>query len=116
MLRFLADENFNGRILRGLVRREPRLDVIRAQDVGLTGADDPEVLARAAEEQRLVLTHDVSTMTRYAYDRVRVGEPMPGVVEVRLDNPIGAAIEDILLLAQAAFPEELEGRVLHLPL
>jgi len=75
MLRFLADENFNGRILRGLVRREPALDVIRAQDVGLTGAEDPEVLARAAEEQRLVLTHDVSTMTRYAYDRVRVGEP-----------------------------------------
>ena len=115
MLRFLADENFNGRIHRGLIRREPSLEIVRVQDVGLTGVEDPAVLAWAAEEQRVVLTHDVSTMTRYAYDRVRTGKAMPGVVEVPLDLSIGAAIGDILLLAAASYPEELEGRVLHLP-
>ena len=45
MLRLLADENFNGDIVRGLLRRRPELDLVRIQDVGLTGADDPSVLA-----------------------------------------------------------------------
>ncbi|GEM_PF-1916250 len=35
MLRLLADENFNGDILRGLALREPKLDVVRIQDVCL---------------------------------------------------------------------------------
>ena len=42
MLRFLADENFNGRNLRGLQRRIAELDVVRAQDLQeLYGQDDP---------------------------------------------------------------------------
>jgi len=40
MLRLAADENPNNDILRGLLRRRPDLDIIRAQDVGLSGADD----------------------------------------------------------------------------
>ena len=44
MLRFAADENFNGDIVRGLLRRNPKLDIVRVQDVGLSGADDPSVL------------------------------------------------------------------------
>ena len=49
MLRLAADENFNGDIVRGLVRRNPKLDIVRVQDVGLSGADDPSVLQWAAE-------------------------------------------------------------------
>ena len=44
MLRFVADENFNNNIVRGLLRRQPELDIIRIQDEGLSGADDPTVL------------------------------------------------------------------------
>jgi predicted nuclease of predicted toxin-antitoxin system len=58
MLRPLADENFNSDIVRGLLLRQPNLDIARVQDVGLAGADDPEVLAWAAENNRIVLTHD----------------------------------------------------------
>ena len=79
MLRFLADENFNGRILRGLLRRVPELDIVRAQDVEvLYGEEDPVVLAWAADEGRVVLTQDVATMAGFAYERVVAGEPMPG--------------------------------------
>lgn len=45
MLRFAADENFNYNIVRGLIRREPTLEIVRLQDAGLAGADDPSVLA-----------------------------------------------------------------------
>lgn len=58
MLRFLADENFRGHIYRALIRDKPDLDVVRVQDVGLSGADDPAILECAAEQERIVLTHD----------------------------------------------------------
>jgi predicted nuclease of predicted toxin-antitoxin system len=66
MLRLLADENLNANIVRGLLRRLPTLDIVRTQDVGLTGADDPTVLAWAAGDRRVLVTHDVQTVTRYA--------------------------------------------------
>lgn len=116
MLRLLADENFNNDILRGLRRREPRLNIIRVQDTPLYGAEDPSVLAWAAEEDRVLLTHDASTMTAYAYDRVRAGQAMPGVVEVNRSVPLRQAIDDLLLFAQGSFPGEWEGQVLYLPL
>lgn len=116
MLRLIADENFNNNIVRGLLRRRPNLDLVRVQDVGLSAADDPTVLEWAAQEGRVLLTHDVSTITKYAYARVRTNQAMPGVFEVSRDVPIGQAIEDILLLAEYSFEGEWEGQVRYLPL
>jgi predicted nuclease of predicted toxin-antitoxin system len=82
MLKILVDENFDNTIVRGLFRRNPMLDMVRVQDVGLSGKDDPTVLEWAAQEGRILLTHDVATITRYAYDRVRQGQSMPGVIEI----------------------------------
>lgn len=67
MLKFIADENFDNTIVRGLFRRNLKLDIVRVQDVGLSGKDDPTVLEWAAQEGRILLTHDVATITRYAY-------------------------------------------------
>jgi hypothetical protein len=116
MLRLVADENLNNSIVRGLLRRQPELDIVRIQDVGLSGADDPTVLEWAAREGRVLLTHDVSTIIKYAYERVRAGQPMPGVFEVGRNVPISRAIEDILLLAEYSFDNEWEGQVRYLPL
>ncbi|HEY5865820.1 MAG TPA: hypothetical protein VI542_09790 [Candidatus Tectomicrobia bacterium] len=66
MLVLAADENFNGNIIRGLVRRELALDLVRLHDVGLSGAEDPAVLAWAAQERWVLLPHDVSSITRPA--------------------------------------------------
>jgi Domain of unknown function (DUF5615) len=116
MLMLAADENFNNNIVRGVLRRRPDLDFICIQDVGLSGADDPMILEWAAQEGRVLLTHDVSTVTHYAYERVRAGKLMPGVFEVSRDVPIGIAIEDILLLAECSMDDEWEGQVRYLPL
>ena len=115
MLRFLADENFDNRILNGLQRRQPDIDVIRVQDLEIAGADDPTVLEWAARHQRILLTHDISTMTRYTIERVQAGRAMPGVIEVQTRVPIGEAVEDLLLVAEASLPGELEGRVFYIP-
>jgi hypothetical protein len=116
MLLLAADENFNNDIVRGLLRRKPDLDIVRIQDVGFSGADDPTVLEWAAQERRVLLTHDVSTVTHYAYERVEAGQSMPGVFEVSRDVPIGVAVEDILLLAECSLDDEWEGQVQYLPL
>ena len=79
MLRLAADENFNNDIVRGLLRRKPDLEIVRVQDVGLSGADDPDVLEWTAKEDRILLTHDVRTITRHAYSRVEANQTMPGV-------------------------------------
>lgn len=78
MLRWLADENFNNDIVRAIRRKKPDLDLVRAQDAGLNGVSDAVLLDWAAAENRIVLTHDVATLTYAAYDRVRQGLAMPG--------------------------------------
>ncbi len=74
------------------------------------------MLEWAAQEERILLTHDVKTITRYAYKRIDADQVMPGVFEVGREVPIGVAIEDILLLAECSFEGEWEGQVRYLPL
>ena len=116
MLRLAADENFNNNIVRGLLRRNADLDIVRIQDMTIAGADDPTVLEWAAREDRVLLTHDVSTITHHAYERVRTDQSMPGVFEVSRTVPIRSAIEDILLLAECSLEGEWEGQIRYLPL
>ena len=113
---FIADENFNGDILRGLLRRAADLSVVRVQDLALSGADDATVLAWAAKHNRILLTHDITTITRYAYERVAAGLRMPGVLVVPVTMPIGRSIEDLLLLTECSFPDEWNDQVQYLPL
>ena len=116
MLRLAADENFNNDIVRGLRRRRPDLDIVRVQEAGLSGAVDHDVLEWAAREGRVLLTHDVSTMTRYAYERVEAGLPMPGVFQVSRGISLTTVIDDILLIAECSTAGEWEGQVRYLPL
>ena len=116
MLKLAADENFNNNIYRALIRQEPKLNIKRIQDVGLSGAIDPNVLAWCAKEKRVLLTHDVTTITKYAWERVESGERMSGVIEVGCHIPMSIIIEDILLLSLYCEEDELEGQVLYLPI
>ncbi|WP_026103563.1 DUF5615 family PIN-like protein [Pseudanabaena sp. PCC 6802] len=114
-MRLLTDENFNGAILRGLMRRLPDLDIVRVQDVGLINASDPDILEWAASEGRILLTHDVATITMYAYERIDRGLPMPGVVEAIATAPIGKIVDDLELLVLCGKPEDYENQILFVP-
>jgi len=116
MLALAADENFNNDIIRGMLRRNRQIDIVRIQDAGLSGCDDHAVLEWAAKTGRVLFTHDVNTLTHYAYERVRAGKSMPGIFGVSRNVPIGQAIEDILLLAKCSAKGEWEGQVRYLPL
>ena len=116
MLRLLSDEDFNRRIVKGLRRRVPEVDIVRVQDVGMRTRDDPDVLEWASQEGRVVVSHDVSTMSAAACDRVRRSLPMPGVVEVPQDYGIGRSIDELELLLRVGTEEDLVHQVIYLPL
>src|SRR5438105_14604057 len=115
-LRLATDENFDHDILRELLRQRPDLDLLRVQEVGLLHADDPVILQWAAQEDRILLTHDKKTMTKYAYDRLRADQPMPGVLVVNREAAIGKIVEDILTQLEASLAGEWEGQVKYVPL
>ena len=104
MIRLAADEDFNNDIVRALRRTIPNVDVLTAREAGLGGCADPEVLAWAAEEDRVLLTHDVTAMTRHALERIARGQYMPGVIAVHQRLPIGAVVDDLVLVASCGFP------------
>lgn len=112
----LTDEDFDHRILRGLLRRRPQLDIVTIRDLGLSGAKDPGLLEQAAQLGRVLLTHDKNTISKYAYERVTSGKSMPGVIMVAKLAPIGLVIDDILLLLDASSDDEWADQVKHIPL
>ena len=115
MIRFAADENFNNKILHGVSRQNRDIEIVRVQDSSVSGADDPEVLDWAARDGRVLLTHDANTMTKYAYQRINSGLPMPGLCVVRQSLPIRSVVDDLLLLAECSDPDEWWGLVRYLP-
>lgn len=94
MIRFLADQNFNGHILRGLKLRIPELDCVTTHETGMQNYSDPDLLEWAAKENRVILTHDAKTFPQFAYEQMGRGEAMSGVVVVDDLMPIGRAIDD----------------------
>ncbi|HKU75364.1 MAG TPA: DUF5615 family PIN-like protein [Pyrinomonadaceae bacterium] len=116
MLRLLTDENFNKRIVSGLHRRCPNLDLLSVRDVGLAGLPDPLLLNWAAQADRTMLTHDEQTMINYAEQLLIGGEPMAGVVLIPQLLPIGRAIEDLQLVIECYSQPEMHNRIERLPL
>jgi hypothetical protein len=115
-MKFVADENFDNRILRGLLRRKPDLDIVRVQDLEIAGANDNLVLAWAVQAARILLTHDQRTVPMHAYQRMKKGEAVAGVIVVPIKLPIHLAIEDILLIAEATSTSDWVNQVQRLPL
>ncbi len=117
MLLLATDADVDGRIVRGLRRRQPDLDLRRSLDSLPDGTPDPDVLEWTATEQRVLLTRDRSTMIGFAHQRLRAGKPMPGIVVTTKAQPIGKAVEDILIIAHCMSEDEIRNQiVLFLPL
>ena len=70
----------------------------------------------AANEDRVLLTHEVTTITKYAYERVEVGDYMPGIIEVGRKVSLSIAIDEILYIAEVCEHGELNGQIIYLPL
>jgi hypothetical protein len=103
--RFLADADFNHKIVVGLRRREPSVDFLSAYEGGVVGLPDAEVIITAAESGRILVSHDRRTMPAH-FARFRETRSSPGIVIVSQGLEIGAAIEDLLPIWAATDSEE----------
>jgi predicted nuclease of predicted toxin-antitoxin system len=114
-VRFQADADLDGRILRGLRRAAPEVDIQTAADAGLTGVEDPEVLRIAADSGRVLVSQDRRTMPGH-FTRFVAGAQSPGVILLREAIPISAAIEELVLIWSASKADEWVNRLVWIPL
>lgn len=112
--RFQADEDFNSKIIAGLLRREPAINFQTAKTAGLLGLPDPDVLAMTAREGRILVSHDRETMPTH-FSRFIHDSPSPGLLIVAQRADLGEVIEQILLLWACTDADEWTNRVGYLP-
>jgi hypothetical protein len=72
---------------------------------------DPEVLALAAEQQRILVSHDVGTMPAHFFRFTNAGKHSCGVFLVSQSLDVGTAIEELLLIWLASEAVEWENRL-----
>lgn len=114
-VRFQADANLNQIILLVARRWEPALDFQTALQAELSGVNDPEVLARAAREGRILVPHDRKTMPRHFFTFITTATSA-GVLTVPQHLPVAAAADDLLLICHATEAEEWINQIRSLPL
>ena len=114
-VRFLADEDLHAGITDGLRSREPAIDILDARTAGLRGRTDPVLLDLAAQQDRILITHDRNTMTRFFMERVAEGKSNPGIFVAPQTSSIGEIIEALLLIWTASQTDEWRNQIVYLP-
>jgi hypothetical protein len=120
-VKYLLDADLPAALYRGLKRRNRDLDVIRVHQVGLTSADDPEILSVATESERIVVSRDKSTMRGFAAARIQAGERMPGLFLVRPGfstrhgGGLRLVIDELLLIAECTDAEDWDNLIQFIP-
>jgi hypothetical protein len=114
-VRFLADEDLDSDIIESLRSREPAIDILDVKKAGLRGTADPVLLDLAAEQDRIVITHDRRTMTRYVWERLAAGRLNPGVFIVPQRCAIAEIVESLILVWTASQEEDWRDRIVYLP-
>ena len=109
--RLLADADLKAAIGAGVVRRNSNIDFKRAEDVPLEGLEDPNVLAVAAQEGRVPVSRTMPNHLRAMVAKTN----SPGVILIPQRLPVAEAIDLLLLVCEAAEPEDLENGICLLP-
>lgn len=114
-VRYQADADLNQAIVTGVLRREPTVDFQTAFAAGLEGVKDPDVLAIAAQQERILVSHDRKTMPS-EFAEFMINNQSSGVIIVSRKLPIEVVIEELLLIWAASSAEEWINRIAKLPL
>jgi hypothetical protein len=113
---FLADHDLNEHIVTGVLRQEPAIDFLRVRDLGMSTVTDSEVLAYAASEGLLVVSHDVNTMPAAAFARLSAGASLAGLFMVPQSSPIAPIIDSLVMIWAASELDEWKDQVVFLPI
>jgi hypothetical protein len=112
--RFQADNDLDQRIVVATRRLDPAVDFQIAAALGLHHLSDPEVLALAAREGRILVSHDRRTLPGHFREFV-ASRTSPGLIIVSQRLPVGRAAELLHLLWAASEAEEYTNVIYDLP-
>lgn len=114
-IRFQADADLDGRIIRGLKRKSLDIDIRTAADAELAIMKDPEVLRLSAEAGRVLISQDRRTMPAHFAEYVATAQSS-GVILLREGTSIGVVVEELVLIWAASEAEEWINRLSWIPL
>lgn len=105
-MRFLVDEMFGPDTVARLVKAGH--DAVHVGDLGLTGAEDRDVLTRAAEDDRVVVTENAVDFVTLLDRRTAAGLPtVPVIVALKRNLPAGAgALSNALATKLVAWADD----------
>ncbi|MGD9853324.1 MAG: DUF5615 family PIN-like protein [Planctomycetaceae bacterium] len=113
-VRLYMDVHVDGRVTRALIARG--LDVLRAQDDAAAELSDPELLDRATELTRAMVTYDDDFLAEAAM-RLRTGEHFGGMVFVHPTGlTLGQLIEQLQIIAECMTLREIQNQIVYVPL
>ncbi len=110
-----ADADLNQAIVTGVMRREATVDFQTSNASLLSGLTDLEVLALAAQENRILVSHDQRTMPRYFAEFIST-QTSSGVIIVLQSFPVSEAIDNLIKIWQTSESEDWVNRIAYLPL
>lgn len=113
-VRFQADADLRQAIVLGVIRRQPDLDFQSANEAGLEGIKDLEVLVIAAHDNRVLVTHDRKTMPT-EFGQFITTQTSAGVFVISQRLPIGEAIDALILVWEASTSEEWIDQIMTFP-
>ena len=107
-IRFYADQHYPAPVTAGLARRG--IDVLTAQDANQCGASDPDQLAFATGQGRVLLTFDSDFLALH-----QSGVSHAGIVWCPATSyPIGALIQMLVLLHGVLTADDMLNHVEYL--
>ena len=115
IIKFQADNDLKRAIVNGVKRRQPAIDFQTAEEAQLDGLPDEEVLAFAASERRVLVSHDHRTMPVHFANFIATQESA-GVILIEQRLTLREAIDELLMIWEASIAEEWINRLEFIPL
>lgn len=114
-IRYQADADLNQLIVTAVLRQEPTIDFQIASAAFLQSLNDLEVLALAAQQGRILVTHDRKTMPTYFAEFIALHQSA-GVLIVSKKLAIEVVVDELILIWSASSAEEWINRIAKITL
>lgn len=98
------DEHIPRAVTEGLRRRG--VNVLSAQEAGMSGANDYDQLSLANKEGRIIFTKDADFLRLH-----KAGVSHQGIIYSSRQSPVGYTVRVLMIIYDLVTPEEMSGRV-----
>lgn len=117
-LKYLLDENVNPLYRTQLQLKKPDLVVWIVSDPGTPsrGTLDPEILCWCEEKGFILVTNNRKSMPVHLAEHLSRDRHVTGIIILNSKLSIGENLEELILIAEAAFEDEYQDQIINLPL